>query len=113
MDTSEAGGGANGAASPKELLLLALGGCTSMDVIGILQKKRAPMKGYETYLTAEVAEEHPQVFTSVHIEYVVHGIDVKPDDVQRAIDLSETKYCSVSAMLRPAMVITSSFTIVE
>ncbi len=113
MDTSVKGGGENAFASPKELVLLGLGGCTSMDVVGILMKKRAPMRDYEVHMTAEMSEEHPQVFTSVHIEFVIYGKDVNPNDVARAIELSETKYCSVSAMLRPAVKITSSFRIEE
>lgn len=113
MDTSVKGGGEDSACSPKDLLLLALGGCTSMDVIGILEKKRAPMRDYELRMTAKLAEEIPHAYTSVHIEYVIYGKDVKPEDVQRAIELSETKYCSVTAMLRPAIQITSAFTIVE
>ena len=113
MDTSEAGGGAAAGPSPKELLLLALGGCTSMDVIGILQKKRAPMTDYEVRITAQTREEHPQVYLSAHIEYVIHGTEVREEDVKRAIELSETKYCSVSAMLRQSMEITHSFQIVE
>jgi putative redox protein len=113
MDTSIKGGGLEGAASPKELLLFALGGCTSMDVIGILQKKRAPMRDYEVRLTATVREEHPQVYTDIHLTYVIYGKDVRKEDVERAIELSEKQYCSVSAMLRPVIKITHEYVIEE
>jgi putative redox protein len=111
MDGSEKFGGANSGSSPKELLLLALGGCTSMDVIPILQKKRSPVEGYELHIKANVAEEHPQVFTEIHLEYVFYGEGINPADVERAIELSTTKYCSVSAMLKASVKITHSFRI--
>jgi putative redox protein len=111
MDGPERAGGGGGGSSPKELLLLALGGCTANDVVSILTKKRAPVEGLEIHLTAEVREEHPQVFTSIHIEYVVFGSEVRPQDVERAIELSTTKYCSVSAMLQPTVGLTHSYRI--
>lgn len=111
MDGSPAFGGSSAGASPKELVLMGLGGCTASDVVSILNKKRAPVSNVEVRLTANVSEEHPQVFTDVHIEYVVFGDGVKPEDVERAIELSSTKYCAVSKMLRPAMAITHSWSI--
>jgi putative redox protein len=111
MDGSEKFGGANAGSSPKELLLLALGGCTSMDVIPILQKKRAPVEGFELLIKANVADEHPQVFTDIHLEFVIYGDGINPADVERAIELSATKYCSVSAMLRASVKITHSYRI--
>lgn len=104
-------GGSEAATSPKELLLIALGGCTSFDVVSILEKKRAPVKNLEIHLTAHTRDEHPQVYTDIHVEYVVFGKDVAAADVERAIDLSTTKYCSVSAMLAPAVKLTHSFRI--
>jgi putative redox protein len=111
MDGSPTFGGSSAGSSPKELLLMALGGCTASDVVSILNKKRAPVSNVEVRLTANVSEEHPQVFTDVHIEYVVTGDGVKTEDVERAIELSTTKYCSVSMMLRPAMKLTHSYSI--
>ena len=102
-----------GGPRPLELLLIGLAGCTSMDVISVLQKKRQPIAGLETKVTAERAEEHPRVYTAIHVEYVVSGKDVKPEAVERAIELSETKYCSAMAMLRQAAAITTSYRIVE
>ena len=111
MDGPVEFGGSNAGTRPKELLLLALGGCTASDVISILQKKRAVLDGFEIHITAEQRDEHPQVFTKIHLEYVVYGRDIRPEDVERAIALSESKYCSVSAMLRPALPITWSYRI--
>jgi putative redox protein len=90
---------------------MGLGGCTASDVVSILNKKRAPVSNVEVRLTANVSEEHPQVFTDIHMEYVVTGDGVKTEDVERAIELSTTKYCAVSMMLRPAMKITHSYSI--
>lgn len=112
MDGSPTFGGSSAGSSPKELVLMGLGGCTASDVVAILSKKRVPMTNLEIRLTAKVGEEHPQVFTDVHIEYVVAGDGVKPEDVERAIELSTTKYCAVSAMLKPSVKITHSYRIV-
>ncbi len=111
MDGPEEFGGSNAGARPKELLLIALGGCTGSDVASILAKKRAPVRGFELNLTANTRTEHPQVFTDIHVEYVIYGDGVKQDDVQRAIELSSTTYCSVSAMLKATVPITHSFRI--
>jgi len=111
MDGPPEFGGTNAGIRPKELLLLALGGCTASDVISILRKKRVALDAVEVHITAEQADEHPQVFTKIHLEFVVRGDDIRPEDVARAIELSETKYCSVNAMLRPAVAITSSYRI--
>ena len=88
---------------------MALGGCTASDVASILQKKRAPMRGMEVILTAQTAEEHPQVFTEIHMEYVFYGDGLKAPDIERAIELSSTKYCSVTAMLRASVTLTHSY----
>ena len=111
MDGPAQLGGSDAGARPKELVLMALGGCTGSDVAAILQKKRIPLEDFELHLTANVAEEHPQVYTSIHIEYVVYGENINPADVERAIELSTTKYCSVSAMLRASVEITHSYQI--
>lgn len=111
MDGPEEFGGSNAATRPKELLLLALAGCTGSDVVSILRKKRVQLDAFEIHLTAEQVDEHPQVYKSIHMEFVFLGPDIKPADVERAIELSETKYCSVSAMLRPAVQLTHSYRI--
>ena len=98
---------------PMEVLLMALGGCTAMDVISILEKKRAVVEDFEIDVEAERADAHPRVFTKIHVRYVIVGAGVDPKDVERAIELSEQKYCSVSAMLRASAEVTSSFEIRE
>ena len=111
MDGRDGSSGEGAASTPKELLLMALGGCTSMDVIPILKKMRVKLEAFEVNLTGNAREEHPQVFTDIHIEYILYGDAIPEADVQRAIELSTTKYCSVSAMLRDSVKITHSYTI--
>jgi len=111
MDGPAELGGCNAGPRPKELLLMALGGCTGSDVVSILKKKRVDLEGFEIRLSGETREDHPQIFTSIHIEYVLTGENIPPADVERAIELSTTKYCSVSAMLRETVQITHSYRI--
>ena len=111
MDGSPEFGGAEAGSSPKELLLMALGGCTAMDVIPMLKKRKAPLENLEIRLSGTVRDEHPKVFTEIHMEYVFTGDGIDAADVERAIELSSTKYCAVSAMLKPAVKITHSYTI--
>ena len=95
-------------ATPMELLAVALAGCTSMDVISILQRMRQPLEGLRVEVQGEKADEHPRRFLSLEVVYHLKGaLDEKK--VQRAIELSETKYCSVAATLRPAVSISSRY----
>jgi putative redox protein len=96
-----------------ELLLIGLAGCTAMDVVSILQKKRQTLSGLKVNVTADRADEHPRVYTRIHLEYVVTGSDVDPRAVERSIELSQTKYCPASAMLGQAAEITTSYRIVQ
>ncbi len=111
MDGPENFGGNNAAVRPKELLLLALGGCTGSDVASILAKKRAPVERFEINIEAEMSEDHPKVYTKIHLEYVFTSSNIKTNDIERAIELSMTKYCAVTAMLKPAVEITHSYKI--
>ena len=111
MDGPVEFGGSNAGIRPKELLLLAIAGCTGSDVASILAKKRVPLSGFDIHVTAEETQEHPKTFSSMHIEYVFRGDGINPKDVERAIDLSLTKYCGVTAMFQKAMDITHSFRI--
>jgi putative redox protein len=95
IDTPDSGGGA----SPMELLLMGTAGCTAVDVITILKKKRMQVTGFMVNISGERAEEYPRRYTNIHIEYVVHGTDINPDGVNQAIDLSEKKYCGAMASL--------------
>lgn len=113
MDGPEDFGGSNAGIRPKELLLLSLGGCTGADVASILQKKRVKLDGYEMNLTADATEDYPQVYTKIHIEYIFYGEGIPAKDVEKAIELSQTKYCGVTAMLKKAMEITHSYKILK
>ncbi|MDP3581380.1 MAG: OsmC family protein [Ignavibacteria bacterium] len=113
MDGPEEFGGSNAGTRPKELLLLALGGCTGSDVAVILKKKKINVDGFEINLTAEMQETHPQVYTKINVEYVFYGSDIPKEAVERAIELSQKTYCSVTAMLQKAVEITHSFRIEE
>lgn len=93
---------------PMILVLVALGGCTAMDAISILQKKRQPVTGMEVVVRAEQVEEHPRVYSSYELTYIVRGQGVSRAAVERAVSLSEEKYCSVGAMLGQAAPIRSS-----
>ncbi len=113
MDGSPEFGGSSAGSSPKELVLLGLAGCTSSDVINILNKKRVNLKNYEVNIKADVADEHPKVFTSIEMEYVFYGKDIHTKDVERAIELSQTKYCGVTKMFEKAVKISHTYRIVE
>ena len=95
MDNPEGGSGA----SPMELLLMGTAGCTAMDVISILKKKRMSVTGFKVNISGNRADDHPRRYTDVDVEYVIYGADIKPEAVQRAIDLSENKYCGAMASL--------------
>lgn len=113
MDGPENFYGSNAGIRPKELLLLSLAGCTGSDVIAILQKKKVDLKGFEINIKAEQQEEHPQVYTKIYLEFLFYGKNISEKDVERAIELSQTKYCSVTVMLQKAVEITHSFKIID
>ncbi len=94
-----------------DLLLFSVAGCTAVDVVIILKKQRQPVEGVTVKVSGERATEHPKVFTKIHIHYTVKG-DLDPKKVERAIQLSEEKFCSASAMLRKTAEITNSYEIV-
>jgi len=96
--------------TPMELLATALGGCTAMDVASILVKMRQPLEAFSVEVSGERAEEHPKKFTSLEVVYRLKG-DLDERKVQRAIALSEDKYCAVEATLRPALPIASRYEI--
>ncbi len=98
---------------PMELLLISLAGCTAMDVVSILEKKRQPFTGLEVRVSAERAPEHPKVYTQIHLEFIVKGKGVAPAAVERSIELSQTKYCPASAMLSKTAELTTSYRIIE
>src|SRR5919199_6263591 len=101
------------AATPTELLLLALGGCTAVDVISILKKKREQVTDYRVEVRGTRREEHPRAWTRMEVRHVVRGKGVSEKAVASAVELSETKYCSVAATLRPGVEIVTSYEIIE
>ena len=101
------------APSPVELLLIALGSCTAVDVVSILGKKRQHLSDYHVEVSGERRDEHPRSFKSMKVHHVLTGRNISPKAVEQAIELSETKYCSVAATLRPTVEIQSSFEIIE
>ena len=113
MDGDTKFGGANTAVRPTELLLIGLGGCSGMDVISILKKKKQDVKGLEINVKGQKAESYPQKFTDITIEFVVKGRNLSEEAVKRAVDLSMGKYCSVKATLEGCAQITFSYRIVE
>lgn len=100
--------GSDAGSRPKELLLLALGGCTGADVASILRKRRVDFRKFELVLEADASAEHPVVFTHAHVRYRFEGEGLPVAEIERAIRLSQDKYCAVSAMLRRAFPITWS-----
>jgi putative redox protein len=106
-------GGENDGFRPTELLLVALAGCTAMDVISILAKKRANVTSFEVHTGGERGDQPPKAFTSFTVHYIVKGKGVDPNDVERAVELSETKYCTVMATLRGAGPVTRKITVEE
>jgi putative redox protein len=106
-------GGENDGFRPMELMLMSLVGCTAMDVISILRKKRQHVTDFQVRAQAEQAIDYPRVFTKIHVEYIIHGVDVDPKAVERSIELSTTKYCPAQAMLKCATTITHAYEIIE
>ncbi len=112
MDASPEVGGENKGPRPMEMLLMGLGGCTSIDVVMILEKARQEIHSCRVEISAERAETTPKVFTGIHVHFVISGNALSPERVDRAIKLSAEKYCSASIMLGEAVTITHDFEIV-
>lgn len=113
MDADEQSGGQNAGFRPMELLLVGFGGCSGMDVISILRKKRTQVSGLEIFVKGSKTDNNPKIYKEIHIEYVVTGKGVDKTAVERAIRLSLDKYCSVGATLAKAGTITHSYRIIE
>ena len=99
IDSRESGSGP----SPMEMVLMGVAGCTAIDVILIMQKRRADVTDFQINISGTRAEEYPRRYTHIQIEYVLHGRNLKKKDVERAIQLSETKYCSATASLNASV----------
>ncbi len=96
---------------PKGLLLAGLGGCTGMDVVSILEKMRVPFEGLSVDVSADQSEDHPKVFTAIRVTYRFRGRDLPMDKLERAVQLSQEKYCGVSAMLGKTAAITTEIVV--
>ncbi len=106
-------GGHDSGLRPRELLLIALGGCTGMDAVSILKKKKQNFTGFEVNVRGATADSHPKKFTSITVEYIVRGKDLSEEAVKRACGLSMEKYCAVKATLEGGVDINYTYKIVE
>jgi len=113
LDSGHPEYGTHSGPAPMELILLGLAGCTAMDVVSIMDKKRQPMTNLQVKVEAERADKHPKVYTKIHLEYIAYGKGISETAFVRSIELSEQRYCSVSAMLSKTAEITTSHRIVE
>ena len=113
MDGDPKFGGSDAASRPMELILMGLGGCTSMDVISLLNKMREPLEDFEIEINAERAEEHPKVFKKIQITYKFYGNGFKKENLEKAIKLSHEKYCPGVGMLSKSAEISHDYVILE
>jgi putative redox protein len=113
MDAPEAAGGTNTGPSPKKLMLVALSGCTGMDVVSILKKMRVEVEACEIEVQGDVTDEHPKHYNKMHVIYTVKGKNIPYDKVEKAVRMSEETYCGVLAVYKKAMEVTSEIRVVE
>lgn len=113
IDAGSEAGGKDQGPRPKPLMLLALGGCTGMDVVAILKKMRVDFDSLNVVVEGDLTEEHPKHFSRMHVIYEFSGKDLPVDKLKKAIDLSSEKYCGVSEVYRKAMKLTSEIRILE
>jgi putative redox protein len=113
LDAAPEVGGRERGMRPMEMLLAALGGCTGMDVISILRKMRQDVTAYEVRVSGVRRDEHPRIYTEIHVEHVVTGPNLSEQNVRRAVELSSTTYCPVSAMLQQAARVTHRYRLVK
>ena len=113
LDAAEHNGGQNSGPQPMEMLLVALAGCSGMDILTILRKKRQDITGYELRIYGMRAEEHPKVYLDITLEHIFSGHNIRPEAVERAIELTEERYCGASAMLGKTATIGHTFSIIE
>jgi putative redox protein len=113
LDAAEAVGGENRGPRPKPLMLVALAGCTGMDVVSILKKMRVEVEGFNVVVEGDLTEEHPKQFTKMRVIYEFKGKDLPMDKLEKAVNLSEERYCGVSAMYKKAIGITTEIRILS
>ncbi|NCN43562.1 MAG: peroxiredoxin [Piscirickettsiaceae bacterium CG_4_9_14_3_um_filter_43_564] len=112
MDAAPEVGGENKGARPMEMVLLGLGGCTSIDVIMMLQKAKQAVEDCQVEIRSERSDSIPKVFTKIHVHFKITGQDLNPKKVERAVNLSAEKYCSVSKMLEASVEMSHDFEII-
>jgi len=113
VDAESHVGGENRGARPKSLMLLALGGCTGMDVVSILKKMRIEFENVSVIVEGELTQEYPKYYHSMHVIYEFKGPNLPFEKLRRAVELSEEKYCGVSAVYKKAVKMTSEIRIIE
>ncbi len=113
LDAKEKSGGKNRGPRPKPMLLVSLAGCTSMDVISILKKMRVEPEDFQVETSGEETEDHPKHYSKIHIKYIFKGKDLPKDKLEKAVNLSQEKYCGVSHMLAKAAEITHEIEVQE
>ncbi|MBN2638591.1 MAG: OsmC family protein [Bacteroidales bacterium] len=113
LDAEERVGGQNQGPRPKPLTLVSLGGCTGMDVISILNKMRVTPDFFDIEVEAEMTEEHPRYFNKIHIKYTFKGNDLPMEKLEKAVTLSQDRYCGVSEMLRKSSELSHEIVIID
>jgi len=113
IDAEEHVGGSDRGPRPKNLMLVALGGCTGMDVVSILRKMRVDIKKCGVIVEGELTDEYPRYFHKIHTKYEFTGKDLPLEKLQKAVSLSEEKYCGVSAVYKKAILMSSEIKIIE
>ncbi len=112
IDAAAESGGEDKGPRPKQLMLVALAGCTGMDVVSILKKMRVELDGFNVTVEGELTDEHPRYYRSMHVIYRFSGADLPEDKLQKAVSLSEERYCGVSALYKKAIEVTTEIRIV-
>ena len=113
LDAAPGVGGKNNGPRPKPLMLAALGGCTGMDVVSILKKMRVEFQGVNICVEGELTEEHPKQYSKMHVIYEFTGKNLPIDKLEKAVNLSDERYCGVSALYKKAIPVTSEIRILE
>jgi putative redox protein len=113
LDASDAVGGENRGPRPKPLMMVALAGCTGMDVVSILKKMRVEVEAFNVVVEGDLTEEHPKQFSQMRVVYEFKGKNLPMDKLEKAVNLSEERYCGVSAMLKKAIGITTQISIID
>ncbi|HLF34704.1 MAG TPA: OsmC family protein [Cyclobacteriaceae bacterium] len=113
LDASPKGGGEDKGPRPKSLLLGGLAGCTGMDVVSLLNKMRVAFSDFKIKVSGDITDEHPRIFKKIHISYFITGRDIDKSKVEKAVQLSQEKYCGVAAMMRPVSEISFDIQVIE